>query len=457
MGLLKQFASQVKNHHWWSAGQPVVVAVSTGVDSMALLSLLEQLRYQMPQIIVAHVNHKLRPASDKEEQYLRTYCTEHNLKLVVATWPIEAHPLTGIEDAARQFRYQFFKRIMDQFHAQVLLTAHHQNDQVETVLMKLIRGGDLAQLTGIAQQRTFGNGTLIRPLLTVPKRHLIQYATHHHVKWFEDQTNQDDDVLRNRVRHHLLPCLQKENPRINQAVAGYADQLNQLFTANRYWVQTALTTIRTDTGYDLNRFLTYPDSVQSELIQLINPTLVPLNIKQVQMIQSVLANDEKPQREIMVNQHVQLVKTYGQFKLKNLKNVDKNIIKNKQIMVRLNHWYRINSRQLVGVFNTNSAVKKQGDQVVTLSLSRTDLPLIIRPWRYGDKLTLQSGGHQKISRILIDQKVPNADRKTAMVLVNAQKQVLSLLGYKNAFLNPDGRESQPYRLMIRTEIERRIP
>ena len=97
-----------------------------------------------------------------------------------------------------------------------LLTAHHSNDQAETILMKAVRGGDLEQLVGIKSARTFGSGKLLRPLLHFSKETLKEYAERNQIKYFEDETNALDDVLRNRLRHHVIPFLEKENRHFSQ-------------------------------------------------------------------------------------------------------------------------------------------------------------------------------------------------------------------------------------------------
>lgn len=101
---------------------------------------------------------------------------------------------------------------MGRHHAAVLLTAHHADDQAETVLMKLIRGGQLTQLQGILPEQPFAAGKLVRPLLPFSKEQIRTYAHEQQLTWYEDATNQNNDVLRNRIRHQVIPALKQENP-----------------------------------------------------------------------------------------------------------------------------------------------------------------------------------------------------------------------------------------------------
>ncbi|WP_051533680.1 tRNA lysidine(34) synthetase TilS [Ligilactobacillus apodemi] len=123
--------------------QKVLVAVSTGVDSMVLLWLVQHLPPKLrPQIYVAYIDHQLRVQSQAETQFIQAYCEKSHLPLFVKVW--QDHPKTGIENAARNVRYAFFNEIMQKEKILYLLTAHHGDDQAETFLMKLVRGGDIA-------------------------------------------------------------------------------------------------------------------------------------------------------------------------------------------------------------------------------------------------------------------------------------------------------------------------
>lgn len=175
--LQKQFERHLQRSRFFSTQDKVVIAVSTGVDSMVLLDLLQGLPPALrPHLIVAHVNHELREQSVEEEAYIKQYCKEHGLQLALYHWPRKDHPTTGIENAARQVRYRFFTDVMKEEGAAVLVTAHHENDLAETMLMKLTRGGQLPQLLGICDQRPFASGKLVRPLLPFSKEQLISYA-----------------------------------------------------------------------------------------------------------------------------------------------------------------------------------------------------------------------------------------------------------------------------------------
>lgn len=187
----------------------LLLAVSTGVDSMVLLHLLEQ---QNIQIGVVHVDHQLRPESKKEAAFLQNYCRNHQLPFYLKVW--EQPAKENIEAEARKLRYAFFEKIMVQENYELLLTAHHGDDQLETLLMRLVRGGSLIGHSGIARQQSFGAGSLLRPLLSFSKEEIYAYAKKEQLTYFEDATNASAAYFRNRIRQNVVPGLKKENPQI---------------------------------------------------------------------------------------------------------------------------------------------------------------------------------------------------------------------------------------------------
>lgn len=189
----------------------VLVAVSTGLDSMALLHMLLEMNVQ---VAIAHVNHGQREQSKDEELFIKNFAHENNI-------PIFIDYFTGefSENAARQFRYDFFERIMREHNYTALLTGHHKDDQAETVFMKILRGARLFDIKGIKEKQSFANGELIRPLLHVTKRELPM------VEHFQDESNFQNDYLRNRVRNLYIPNLESENPKFAKALVDLEDEV----------------------------------------------------------------------------------------------------------------------------------------------------------------------------------------------------------------------------------------
>lgn len=426
----------IKRHlegsRFFTTSTPIVVATSTGVDSMVLLTLVQNL-VPKERLIVAHVNHHLRSQSQIEERYLRQYCQAHQLTLRVMQW--QDHPKNGLEAAARQARYQFFATIMSETKAKILLTAHHANDQAETVLMKLVRGGDLHQLAGLRPQRPFASGDLIRPLLTIPKVILINYAKTHGVKWYEDETNQDLSITRNRYRHQYLPELATENPQIISDLGQTAAQLQDWLTFAQTQLQTQLQSLVSEKGLDLRLWWQSSAATQRLLLQtwLHQNGIVNYKWTALVQLQRRLQPGELPNQTFALPGKWRLIRNYHLLYLENLDKLDQKPNDSGQNMVKFAHWQTVNSSRAILISANRQTDLPLNHLVATVWLRPSDLPLMIRPAKLTDRLRLKNGGFQTVRRIFINQKVPVDQRQKAKVLVDQSGRVWWLIGYKTAW------------------------
>lgn len=429
--LQEQFERHLQGSRFFNSQQEVVVAVSTGVDSMVLLDLLQKLPQALrPTIIVAHVNHELRRQSTQEEQFLRRYCIQHQLKLRIAHWSVKDHPHHGIEAAARQFRYAFFAQVMQKEGSTVLVTAHHKNDLAETMLMKLVRGGQLDQLVGIADQRHFEGGTVVRPLLPFKKSELYAYARKHHLKWYEDHTNHDLTIERNRFRYQYLPALEQENSQLLNHLASYHEQLATLLVWRDDYFEQVLSRLAPGNVLDLTLLRQYSQAQQIQLLQYWLEEQGVRNLKGslLTMVQAVLNNPNVPQRRLDLTTNYQLVKEYQQAKLQITNKLTEKPQNQQQYMVKLGQRYPVDQGTELLVSDQDAAFA--GTTCQEMWLAPQQLPLTLRPWQAGDYLLLKGGGHQKVSRVLIDRKIPTDQRRQQLVLVDAQGVVVWLVDHK---------------------------
>lgn len=421
----------VGSRFFWS-NQTLVVAVSTGVDSMCLLDLLQSLEEnRRPQIVVAHVNHHLRKQSQEEEAFLRTYCKAHNLPLEVAQWRVELHPKSGIEEAARHYRYNFFARVMKKYQAQAVATAHHQDDLAETILMKLVRGGRIEQLVGLTWQRPFSVGSLIRPLLATPKEALLSYAKIHHLTWFEDETNTDQALFRNRVRHRYLPELRAENPQLVKALASNAEQLADLLTLANQQLAVLDQGVKTKRGFSLLGFRKLAKEQQRSYLRYFLDQTGIVSVKEellYQLIASLTDEGRPPQVYSLPNQW-RLVKDYQEVFVKKAGQMAVEGESEDKFVVELGQWYRLKSGDQFAL------MPGQGSSPdITMWLTPDQFPLSCRLVAQGDRLTLKGGKHQKVRRLLINQKVPRLARQTQRVVVDRDGQVVWVIGRRAAWL-----------------------
>ncbi|QNQ81336.1 tRNA lysidine(34) synthetase TilS [Lactobacillus sp. PV034] len=194
-----------------------LIAVSGGPDSMALLDLIRHtVTDPTNQLLVGHFDHQLRPDSYLESNLISNYCKKYNLKLFEQRWSKQEQPERGIEAAARKFRYAFLKELVQQNQVDYLLTAHHGDDLIENILLKLIRSGNVKEMNSLIEMGQFEDtqAYLLRPLLKYSKTDLLHYVKVQQLSYIQDSTNFEDKTLRNRLRHHVIPLLKNENKKL---------------------------------------------------------------------------------------------------------------------------------------------------------------------------------------------------------------------------------------------------
>ena len=220
-GLTERLLKTIRKQQSIRAGDRLAVAVSGGADSVALLWLLLELRAELGIVLsVAHVNHKLRgEAADEDERFVAKLARQHGLELLACDAAVDGSNTSGvrsgIEAAARELRYGFFRQLAREGRVTKIATAHTLDDQAETVLLRIFRGTGIRGLSGIhprivfeEQGRAFGE--LVRPLLGFRRAALQEFLRQRGQSWREDSSNRDTAFLRNRVRHRLLPMIGEE-------------------------------------------------------------------------------------------------------------------------------------------------------------------------------------------------------------------------------------------------------
>jgi tRNA(Ile)-lysidine synthase len=226
--MLTKVRKTIKKYDMLRKGEHVLVGVSGGADSVALLAVLNRLRplYGLA-LTAAHFNHRTRGAeSDRDEAFVRALCKSLGIALVSGSLREGARPRgLSMEDFLRRERYAFFEKGRQRSGADRIALGHHQNDQAETVLMNMIRGAGLSGLAGIPPVR---NALFIRPLIECTRREIVDYLAAEGLSFVVDSSNTDERFLRNRVRSSLLPELEGQyNPAICEALCRLADVVRQ--------------------------------------------------------------------------------------------------------------------------------------------------------------------------------------------------------------------------------------
>ena len=202
----------------------VVIGCSGGPDSMALLNILMKYRDNIGiSIICCHVNHNVREESYDEMKWLESYCASKDI--VFEGMTIENYGEDNFENEARNIRYNFFEEIVKKYNANYLMTAHHGDDLIETILMKIVRGSNLSGYSGFKMNVDKGFYQIVRPLVYATKDELISYDNENNIEYVIDKTNFMDIHTRNRYRRVVLPFLKNEDKNVHRKFLKYSNTL----------------------------------------------------------------------------------------------------------------------------------------------------------------------------------------------------------------------------------------
>ena len=371
---------------YFNQHKKILVAVSGGADSMSLLHFLYNHQKDLDiQLGIAHVNHKQRQESEHEEAYLRHWAEEHKV-------PFHYSAFSGkfSENAARTFRYEFFKRVMKDYDYSALVTAHHADDQAETIFMRLLRGSRLRHLTGISAIRPFGTGQIIRPFLHLTKDQLP--VTFH----FEDRSNTSLAYLRNRIRLSYLPTLSQENPKIKEHLCLLAEEIGLM--------EQALGELTKDISItDLSVFQQQSDAVQLFLLQNYLDSFPDLQLSKGQFNQLISYLRKNVSGKIPLKNGYELVKTQTSFLIR------------KEEAISLSPPCLLEFGKSVEFEDYTLTFSEFNDvsNADTISIW-SDSPIVIRHRKEGDKIDLGSH-HKKLRRLFIDNKILEKDRQKAII------------------------------------------
>ena len=223
---MKTLVAKVRSQRLFRPGETVVVAVSGGADSVALLDILTRLEEEQLRLVVAHLNHQLRgAASDGDEEFVAGLAQRYGLPFAARRVDVAALAKSArlsLEDAGRRARYEFLAETAKLHSATSIALAHHQDDQAETVLIRLLRG---AGGSGLSAMGSSSQGLLKRPLLQISRADIERYLKERGLSFRTDASNSDTAILRNSIRHELIPFLRKYNPKVSQRLAATAQIL----------------------------------------------------------------------------------------------------------------------------------------------------------------------------------------------------------------------------------------
>ncbi|GHV14530.1 tRNA(Ile)-lysidine synthase [Bacteroidia bacterium] len=402
----------ISEHQLLEEGAKVIVGVSGGADSVALLDILHSLKYEC---IVAHCNFHLRgEESNRDAFFVEELCDRYKLKYERVDFDTEAYAAiysVSIEMAARDLRYDWFEQLRVIHLADRIAVAHHRDDSVETILLNLVRGTGIRGLTGIAPQ----NGYVVRPLLFAGRQQVLDYLKDRELSHVDDSTNSEDLYTRNKIRLNIIPLLETINPSAKEAIIRTAENLSQVETVYRYYIEQVKADIFKDNAIDIRKLIQYiePEAV---LYEILTPyKFNPATIRQV--FESLISQPGK----IFYSETHKLVRDRETFILKKRNNMSVESFTIHQEDSFIAYPLKMN----VDVIKKEASFGiEKNSHILYVDKDKVQYPLTIRKWRQGDWfIPFGMKGKKKISDYFTDQKYSLFDKEEAWLLCSGDNIV----------------------------------
>ena len=419
----------------------IVVGVSGGPDSMALLHFLyEQQKGASFQLVAVCLDHMFRKEQSYEEAlFVLDFCKQRNIvceiKRVNVPQYIQQHHVST-QVGARECRYQFYEEVMNKYNADYLALAHHGDDQVESIMMRLTRGATGKARAGIPFMREFATGFIIRPFLCLTKEEIMHYLERENVEYRLDPSNEKDDYLRNRIRHAILPVLKKENQSVHQHFQRMSEDIIEdeelLEVLTKRELEAFIPFNKEDEiQFSINQFNQLPIPLQRRGIHLILNYLyknraVSLTFTHVDQIFSVLSS-EHPSVEINLPQGLKMIRAYDNCKFSFVEE----IMDGYEIEITTVGTFFLPTKEVLQVDYERDKSDKISEWEIFLPFNNETFPLTVRTFKEGDRIKLPNmNGMKKVNRLFIDEKIPLAHRKKWPILVANTGEILWVLGLR---------------------------
>ena len=414
----------------WNKEDKIAIALSGGVDSIVLFHLLvTEYKDSYKQLVVFHINHGLREESYEEAEFVEKFVKDFDVKFYkeeLNMSDLERDSHTSEEMLARELRYQAFNKMAKLEGVTKLLTAHHKNDQVENILMRLLTGRSIDHSLAICEEIEMTSLTIYRPLLNCLKAELEEYAKEKNLHYYVDATNFDTDYTRNNIRHNIVPLLNDINSGSFDNLINFANYYQNI---NNNLKKTIL-----------SKKDNYIFSRDEDKISLVKDKFLELNEEEMYFLLKDLITDELGVFDVKQKAIFDVVSSLK----KNTGNKSYDLKNNLKIISQYETLYihKIEKKcyndkieiiidkiceNSVYEFYQNKFIISTDAKDSEIGFNKSELPLLITTKKEGDRVR-RGEINKKLSRIFIDEKIPKELRDTLPVIRNNKGEVLGVLG-----------------------------
>ena len=389
----------------------VIVGLSGGADSIVLLYILNKLDYDC---IAAHCNFHLRgKESNRDEKFSAEFAASLNLpffKKDFDTQAIAKERKISVEMAARDLRYQWFDELKENLKADAIAVAHHQDDNIETLLLNLIRGTGIKGLTGMLPR----TGNLVRPLLCVSKDEILKYAQKENLNFITDSSNKQDKIIRNKIRLQVIPLLETINPSVKKAITQTMDNLNEAVRIYDIEIEKAIKEIynkdKSSISIPVLKTFPSPESILFEFLKNYG-----FGKETIREIYSAM---DSQSGKTFYSPDYYILKDRNEFLLSSTKDRDEN----EYLIMEDTSNLEIPLRMEINIQKNNSSVDiEKTANSACLDYDKLKFPLKIRKWKIGDKF-IPSGmkSFKKLSDFFTNNKFSKVKKEKTWIITSGE-------------------------------------
>lgn len=417
--MIKKIEKYIDKHKLIEKKGNVLVAISGGADSVALLHILRHLDYNCHAI---HCNFHLRnEESMRDEIFVRNLCMELDIPLKVVDFDTTRYSKEkgiSIEMAAREQRYAAFEEERIRTGAECIAVAHHRDDSAETVLMNLIRGTGIKGLHGIRPK----NGYIIRPLLTISRKDITDYLEARNIGYVTDSTNLKSDFTRNKIRLEIIPLMQQINPAVIENIAATAENISKAENIYRKSISHSIDNIKKG-----NRIYIDKLKKEEEPATILHEILSPMGFNSSQT-DDIYNSIETEGCKLFGNRNYEVIKDRNTFIINEKRKTDDILIELPISGTTTLPGGKIEIK--TDVFNSNIPKLRN---IATLDADTLHMPLIVRKTKQGDRFKpFGMKGSKLVSDYLTDKKVNIIQKREQLVITDSNDSIVWLVGERPA-------------------------
>lgn len=426
--MIRKVAKFIEEKGLLAPGQRVLVALSGGADSVALLVALQKLGYDCEAM---HCNFHLRGTeSMRDENFVRTLCQKHNIPLFVTNFDTTAYAAEksiSIEMAARELRYDAFEKQREKIGAAAIAVAHHRDDSAETLLLNLLRGTGIKGLHGIQPK----NGHIVRPLLCVSREEITDYLKWRGEEYVTDSTNLKADFTRNKLRLEILPLMKEINPSAAESIALTAERVSEAEKVYAKAIEEGIARVKKENIIYIEKLKKEP-SPQALIFEILQP--LGFNGAQIKEIATAIDSDSgrtfcAQEWEVVKDRATLIIAQRGEDILQPTTLLPDSTTPTPQGVLTC----------MVKIFDGKI---EKGRNHATIDKSKVKLPLTLRLWQQGDRFTpFGMRGSKLLSDYMTDRKMSIIEKRRQLVVTDADGKIVWVVGERPAAHCAVGKDS----------------